>query len=99
VEVKIMVTGLTARPSLAAIIVATTLLLACAPALAGACDFDTSASTGPAEQVGMAQPAAATKVPAATVAKVSTPRTAKQTVVKEKIATQQSDRTQVVYRN
>jgi uncharacterized protein YdeI (BOF family) len=74
-------------------------LLACAPALASACDFDTSASTGPAEQVGMAQPAAATKVPAATVAKVSTPRTAKQTVVKEKIATQQSDRTQVVYRN
>jgi hypothetical protein len=78
---------------------AAAVLLACAPALSLACEYDTSASMGPAEQLGQAQPPAAKKVQAATVAKVSTPRTAKQTVVKEKIATQQSDRTQVVYRN
>ena len=77
----------------------TVAVLLAAPTGALACrDYDTSASTSPAEQLGLAQPPAATKVPA-TVAKVSTPKAAKQTVAKEKTATPQSDRTLVVYRN
>ncbi|HEY1327463.1 MAG TPA: hypothetical protein VGI14_11025 [Casimicrobiaceae bacterium] len=74
-------------------------LLACTPMLAFACDYGTSASMGAAEQLGLAQPPAATKVPEPTVAKVSTPKAAKQAVAKQKTATPQSDRTLVVYRN
>lgn len=75
----------------AALLAASTGALACG-------DYETSASAS-AEQLGLAQPPAAMKVPAATVAKVSTPKAAKPTVVKEKTATPQSDRTLVVYRN
>jgi hypothetical protein len=76
----------------AALLAASTGALACS-------DYETSASVTPAEELGLAQPPAPAKVPAATVAKVSTPKAAKPAVAKEKTAIPQSDQKLVVYRN
>jgi hypothetical protein len=67
--------------------------LALAPAIGWACDYETSASAGPAEQLGLAQPPAASKAPAPAVAKVAAPKVAKQALVREKVAVQQVERT------
>ena len=72
------------------------LALGLAPGIAWACgDYDKSASAS--DQLGLAQPPAATKVPAPTVAKATIPKSQKSNLVK--VSSTAPERTAPVARN
>lgn len=68
------------------IVAATALaVFALAPSIGSACEYDSSASAAPVDQLGLAPAPAATKVPAPTIAKAPAAKPAKQVVAKAKV--------------